>query len=107
MKKFNLNDFTKGWIVGQFRPTIIDTGNCELAIKKYKAGDYEEAHHHKLAGEITVIVSGEVEMDGVKYSQDDIILIEKNENTDFKCLTDVITVVYKTGSYKGDKYKAQ
>ena len=51
-----------------------------------------------------MIVEGEVEMNGIKYIKDDIIKIEPHQATDFKCLTDVITVVIKTPSIKDDKY---
>lgn len=100
----DLKEFTKGWIVGNFNPTLLNTDNFEVAIKRYKSGDYEEKHHHKIATEITVIVEGEVEMNSVKYSKDDIITINPNESTDFKCVTDVITVVIKTPSVNNDKY---
>jgi len=95
---------TRGWFVGYFQPTAYKTFACEVGVKRYSAGDYEAAHHHKLATEITVIISGEVEMNGVKYVADDIIVIEPEDSTDFRCLTDVVTCVYKSGSYPGDKY---
>jgi hypothetical protein len=44
-------------------------------------------------------------MNNIEYRQDDIITINPNESTDFKCLTDVTTVVIKIPSSKGDKYK--
>jgi hypothetical protein len=100
----NLNKFFKGWFVGNFEPTLNITEDFEVAVKRYKAGDYEEKHHHKIASEITVIVEGEVEMNGIKYTKDDIITIQPNESTDFKCITDVITVVVKTPSVNNDKY---
>jgi len=100
----NLNEFFKGWFVGNFEPTLNTTEDFEVAVKRYKAGDYEEKHHHKIATEITVIVEGEVEMNGVKYVKDDIITIQPNESTDFKCITDVVTVVVKTPSSNNDKY---
>lgn len=104
MRKLNLRDMVKGWFVGAFTPTAFWTENCEIGIKKYKQGDCEPSHHHKLATEITVIISGEVEMNGIKYIADDIIVINPNESTDFKCLTDVITCVYKSGSFVKDKF---
>lgn len=105
MEKFNLNDFTKGWFIGNFQPTIMDTNDFEIAIKRYKAGDFENRHHHKIATEYTIIVEGEVIMNGDKFVKNDIIKINPNESTDFKCLTDVVTVVVKTPSIKDDKYE--
>ena len=104
MEKFSLEDMVKGWFVGNFEPTIISSDQFEVAVKRYKAGDFEKAHHHKIATEITVIVEGEVEMNGIHFKKNDIIKINANETTDFKCITDVITVVVKTPSVKNDKY---
>lgn len=104
MRKADLKEFIKGWFVGNFDPSLIKTNDVEVAIKKYKAGDNESAHYHKIATEITVIVSGEVEMNGIKYQADDIVVIEPLDTTDFKCLTDVVTVVVKYPGANDDKY---
>jgi hypothetical protein len=103
-KKFNLNDFTKGWFIGNFDPSIIKTNDVEVGVKEYKAGDYEEFHHHRIATEITCIVKGEVEMNGVRYKQGDVILIEPYEGTDFKAITDAMNVVVKYPGASDDKY---
>jgi len=104
MKKFNLNNFIKGWFIGDFEPTLFPSKDFEVAIKRYKEGDIEKSHTHKISTEYTVIVTGEVLMNGVHYKEDDIIVISPSEYTDFKCLTDVITCVVKTPSSKNDKY---
>lgn len=104
MENYKLNDMIGGWFVGDFEPTIINSTDFEVGIKRYESGVYEISHHHKVGTEITVIVEGEVEMNGIKYVKDDIIKINPNESTDFKCLTDVTTVVVKTPSVKDDKY---
>lgn len=104
IKKFNLKDFIRGWFIGNFNPSIIKTNDVEVGIKKYKAGDYEASHYHKVATEITVILSGEVEMNNQKYVADDIVVINPYEKTDFKCLTDVVTVVVKYPGANNDKY---
>jgi len=100
----NLNEFTKGWIIGNFEPTLLNTDDFEVAIKRYNVGDYENKHHHKISTEYTIIVEGTVLMNDIEYKKDDIIIIKPNESTDFKCLTDVTTVVIKTPSSKDDKY---
>ena len=75
MKVAKLKDMVKGWFVGNFDPTLIKTNDVEVAVKEYKKGDYEEKHYHKIATEITVIVSGRVKMNGIEYSKGDIIVI--------------------------------
>ena len=104
MKKYHLESMVKGWFVGSFTPTLIDTDKVEVAVKTYKRGDSEEAHYHKVATEITVIVSGKVKMNGVEYGAGDIIVIEPLESTDFVALEDSVNTVVKFPGAKNDKY---
>jgi hypothetical protein len=104
MKVFSLDDMTKGWFVGNFSPTVLSTHQVEVAVKRYKAGEYELAHHHKIATEITVIIDGEVRMNDVVYRAGAILVIEPNTPTDFLALTDVTTTVVKFPGANDDKY---
>ena len=99
----NLRDCFKGWFISSFENAKFKA-DFEVAIKRYSRGDYENSHFHKEAVEVTVIVDGIVLMNGREYHKDDIIIIEKNESTDFRCLTDVTTCVVKSKSVDGDKY---
>jgi hypothetical protein len=107
MKKYQLNQMTKGWFVGDFSPTIIKTQAVEVGVKEYRKNDYEATHHHKVATEITVIVSGKVRMNGELYSAGDIIVIEPGEAADFEVLEDVTTVVVKYPGAQNDKYMGE
>lgn len=104
MKTFKLDSMTRGWFVGAFEPTAVATNDCEVGLKRYKAGAYEEAHYHKLATEVTLIVEGRALMNGREYAAGDIIVIEPGDVTDFKALTDVTNVVVKTPGALNDKY---
>lgn len=105
MEVFKLEDMKGGWFIGNFEPTLLATGEVEVAVKKYKKGDYEKSHYHKIATEYTVIVSGEVEMNGVRYAGGDIIRIDPSEATDFRVLSEeVVTTVVKLPCVAGDKY---
>lgn len=104
MKKFNLDQMTKGWFVGDFEPTVIRTTDCEVGVKRYQSGDKESAHFHKEAIELTIVVEGRIRMNESEFSTGDIVLVEKNEIIEFQALDDTITVVYKSCSVKGDKY---
>lgn len=104
MEKNNLENFIKGWFIGNFKPTLYNTNDFEIAIKRYKKNDYEESHYHKIATEYTVIINGKVIMNDIIYKKNDIIIIKPNDKTNFKCLTNVTTVVIKTPSVEDDKY---
>jgi hypothetical protein len=104
MIKFNLKNMINGWFIGNFEPSVFKTNDVEIAIKRYNAGDYDFKHYHKIATEYTVIVEGTVEMLGKTYIKDDIIIIETKEVTDFRAITDAITVVVKIPGANKDKY---
>ena len=104
MNKLYLKDYIKGWVVGDFEPTLVRK-DFEVGIKRYKAGDSEERHYHLTCVEYTIIVSGRVMMNDVEYTADDIVIVNEGEDTDFHCLDDAVTVVIKTSSNVGDKYK--
>ncbi len=95
----------KGWFIGNFEPSLYKTNDVEVGIKKYKAGDYENSHYHKIATEFTVIISGSVEMNGIQYFENEIIKIIPGVRTNFKALTDVVTVVVKLPGANNDKYE--
>jgi hypothetical protein len=104
MKVHKLEEMIKGWFIGKFTPTIVCTSDVEVAVKTYKAGDYEATHHHKIATEITVIIDGSVRMNGAEYTSGTIIVLEPNEESDFLALTDVTTTVVKIPGAPNDKY---
>jgi len=105
MRHARLETMVKGWFVGDFSPTALQTDVCEVAVKHYKAGDHEALHHHKRGTELTLIVSGRVRMMGEEWGPGDILVLEPGEATAFEALTDAINVVVKTPSVAGDKYE--
>jgi len=106
MKIDNIENFIKGWFIGNFEPTLIKTNDVEVAYKTYKKGDKEEAHFHKLATEVTLIVKGKVKMNDKVYIENDIIVIEPTDVTDFEALEDSANLVVKYPGASDDKYIA-
>ena len=104
MKNAKLEDMIKGWFVGNFDPTLYRTTDCEVAVKRYHAGEYEGAHYHKVATEITVVINGTVCMNQTEYHAGDIIVMEPGDITDFKAVTDAINVVVKLPGANNDKF---
>lgn len=104
MKTLKLNEYTKGWLIGDFEPSVIKTDQFEFSIKKYAKGDKELRHYHKVAREMTVVVTGIFEMNSVLFKEGDIILLEPGEESIFSCIESGYTAVIKMPSVKGDKY---
>lgn len=104
MKHATLSAMINGWFVGSFSPTAYQTDACEVAVKNYKAGDKEEAHFHRIATEVTLILFGQVRMCEKNWGPGDIIVLQPGEITAFEALTDAINVVVKTPGVLNDKY---
>jgi hypothetical protein len=104
MKKLNLSDFERGWIVGKFSPNLYQK-DYEIGLKYYNENDYEKSHAHLLSDEVTIIINGSVKMNDDVYTKGDIIVQERGEYTDFLCLkNNTITLVYRPdGSFPNDK----
>ena len=99
-----LSEMTGGWFVGAFTPVVLQTGVCEVACKRYQAGAVEPRHVHRIATEVTLIVSGRAVMNGAVLTAGQIIRLAPGEPADFAALEDTVTVVVKTPSVAGDKY---
>lgn len=104
MKVDRLERMTGGWFVGPFEPTAHHTEAVEVAVKAYSAGDAEAMHVHKLATEVTTIVSGRAEMAGRDLRAGDVMVLEPGEPSGFRALTDVVLVAVKTPAVPADKY---
>lgn len=104
MNTARLDEMVRGWFVGDFQPAAFSTQSAEVGYKTYEADDYEPRHHHKVATEITLLVSGIVEMNGKRYSAGDIIVLAPGDATDFRALTAAATVVVKVPAARNDKY---
>jgi hypothetical protein len=107
MKIERLENFTRGWVAGDFEPSIIRTKDFEVSVRDYKKGDKQPRHFHKVAKEVTIIVSGKFLINGQELIKGDCAILEPGEAADFECLDDGSNTVIKTPSEIGDKYLAE
>lgn len=104
MEHSRLEEMVKGWFVGGFSPSAYKTDSCEVAVKYYRAGDEESEHFHRVATEITLIISGRIYMVNRDWNPGDIIVLAPGEVSSFKAITDAVNVVVKIPGALGDKY---
>ena len=104
MDYHKLADMFRGWFVGDFNPTLLRTRDVEVAVKTYAAGASEDAHVHKVATEITVIVVGSARIGGHTLHAGDIVVVHPGEACAFQALTEVVTTVVKIPGATNDKY---
>jgi hypothetical protein len=104
MKFAKLSAMTNGWFIGDFEPSLHKSSDFEIAVQRFVAGELAEWHVHRVATEYTVIVSGQAKINAEMVAEGDIFIIAPGEGAEFYAITDVITVVVKTPSVRGDKY---
>ncbi len=104
LERHKLDEFTRGWFVGNFSPTLAVSDDVEIAVQRYQAGAHEPRHVHKIATELTLVVVGRARMNGEDVNVGEIIRIPPGTATDFEAITDVTTVVVKLPCVKGDKF---
>lgn len=103
MKKNNLSEFTGGWFLGDFSPSLIPMQNFEVGVKYFEKGQTEPEHYQLTATEYTVIISGECRIGKYLLSSGDILTIPPLESADFEALSKTSLVVVKTPSIPEDK----
>lgn len=98
-----IEEFTKGWFVGDFSPALINSKDYEIAVKWFKAGESEPLHKQNTATEITVVITGQIRLGDEMFFRGDVITIPPGEFTEFESITDSTLVCVKTPSLPNDK----
>jgi len=106
LKLSNLKDFTRGWFIGHFEPSIIKTDDFEVGVLTHPKGEYWAPHHHKIAQEINVLLSGSMSCNGKLFAPGDIFVFEPNEVCTPTFHEDCKILVVKVPSVRGDKYES-
>lgn len=103
MIKHDLNTFFKGWVIGNFIPSLYKNDLVEVSVKKFFMGEIEPRHKQIIATELTIVVAGQIRMNNFFYSENDIIEILPGESADFEAITDSTLVCIKFPSIPDDK----
>jgi len=103
LRKFQLADFTAGWVVGNFNPTLHQTKEFEFGVKYFNAGDLEPRHYQIVARELSIVVSGSCRIGSLDLVAGEGLLIEAGEEADFEAYTQCAIAVIKWPSLPADK----
>lgn len=103
--KHKLSDFTGGWYVGDFEPSLKRTADFEASVKLHPKGEVWPKHYHKVATEYNFVFSGRVRIDGIEYVPGDIFVVHPGHVVDPEFLEDCVISCIKTPSVIGDKYE--
>lgn len=95
---------TRGWLIGDFEPSVLKTKEFEVGILSHKKGEVWPEHFHKIATEYNVLISGKMSLNDVILEQGDIFIIDPCENARPVFYEDCKVLCIKTPSLIGDKY---
>ena len=104
MKVTKLSDYIRGWIIGNFTPSLIKTKQFEVGILSHTKGEDWPEHYHQVATEYNILIDGSMTVNGVALNKGDVFVIEKNEISKPIFLEDCTVLVVKIPSVIGDKY---
>jgi hypothetical protein len=103
MELSNVRSYVGGWFIGDFEPTMMNTNEFELCLKRYSKGDREALHYQMIAIEFTLVIEGTCRIGSHQLGPDDVLRIDPGEAADFEALTDVVLVALKSPSLPSDK----
>ena len=107
MKRFRQSDCgERGWFIGAYPGALIETDACEVAYDWRPAGEISPKHYHKIATEVTLIISGCIEVGGERFGAGEGFVIEPGEATECRYIEDTTQIVVKIPGVAGDKYLA-
>jgi hypothetical protein len=103
LNKFKLEEFTLGWVVGNFSPSLHLTTDFEFGVKYFKSGDCEPRHYQTVARELSIVVTGSCRIGSFRLESGEGLMIEAGEEADFEALSDCAIAVIKWPSLPADK----
>ena len=104
MKVANIKEYTNGWFIGDFDPSLLKTNSFEIAHHFYEKNFLGIHHTHKIATEYNYIVSGKLIASDIELKSGDIFVYYPHEVSSVIFLEDTNLIIIKTPSIMDDKY---
>ena len=105
MKKYRIEDFHRGWFIGNFEPSLLKTDQFEVSLLRHSKGEKWASHYHAIATEYNVLITGMMKINGETLTDGDVFVFEPGDIADPEFLEDCVLVCVKTPSIPGDKYE--
>ena len=77
-----LKDMHRGWFIGNFDPSVLNTEDFEVGVLTHLKDEKWPAHYHKVGTEYNVLLSGRMRVCDTELCKGDIFVIEPNEVAD-------------------------
>jgi hypothetical protein len=93
----------RGWFIGDFDGAVHRTKDFEVTYQKNPRSQ-TASHIHKLAYEITLVISGRLICNGQMFEAGDICILEPGDISQIEYLEETEVVTIKTPSVPSDKH---
>ena len=103
MKKSRIENYTNGWFIGNFKPTLLDSTQFEVAVQKHHCGFVGEIHYHTRSTEYNLVLNGRVRINRQEMVAGDIFVFAPMELSQSEFLEDTTILVVRTPSEPHDK----
>ena len=104
MKRSKLSDCgARGWFIGNFEGAVWPSKDFEICYQK-NPRTQTASHIHKLAHEITLVISGSQLCNGQMFGPGDICILEPGDISQIEYLEETEVVTIKVPSVPSDKH---
>ena len=104
MKVGKLDAMHRGWVIGDFEPSLLRTKDFEVGILKHYKNEKWPTHYHKIATEYNILISGSMHLCGVELVAGDTFILEPFEIAEPTFHEDCVIICIKVPSDTKDKY---
>lgn len=102
-RDIQINEYVRGWLIGNFEPSIMKTTEYEIGIMSHFTGEHHGFHYHQHLTEFNILLSGKILLNNIPINAGTIFIMNKNIIACSKFLEDCKILCIKVPSVPGDK----
>jgi hypothetical protein len=101
---YKLDNYKRGWFVGDFEPSLLKNTGIELAVMNMKKSKgINDFHYHEKCIEINVLIKGQMKINNKIINENEIFIFNPFVPSIYEYLEDCTFVVFKNKSSNNDK----
>ena len=98
-----LKDMHRGWLIGDFEPSVLKTKEFEVGVLTHLKDEQWPAHYHPVGTEYNVLLKGSMKVCDKELVKGDIFVIKPNEIADPTFYEDCTILCVKVPGDSTDK----
>jgi mannose-6-phosphate isomerase-like protein (cupin superfamily) len=99
----DVNNYTRGWLIGNFEPSIRKETEYEVGLLNHKKNEKWAFHYHKESTEINILLSGKMVINNKELKAGHVFIFDKNIIACPIFLDNCKIICIKIPSVPGDK----